>query len=213
MKKGLSEVVFILDASGSMSKICNDTIGSFNTFIKDQKKVSGQCDFSLVLFNSGYDLVIDKKDIQEIRELDTSTYIPRDWTALLDAIGKTINKVGERLYCTKESERPEKVIFVILTDGEENRSKEFTKQQIAEMIKHQTEKYNWKFLFLGANQDSFLNSRELNIQYKYTANYFCDSLHVEKIYDSISTCVTSFRSGSDYDLSNDNQTVESTSNI
>jgi hypothetical protein len=207
MKKDLCEVVFILDRSGSMGIIKNDTVGNFNSFIEEQKKLLGDCDFSLVLFDHEYNLLINKKNIYNVENLTDKTYVPRGNTALLDAIGRTINDVGNRLYNTYEANRPSQVIFVILTDGEENHSKEFTSTQIADMIKHQTDNYSWKFLFLGANQDSFLTSEGLNIDLKNTMNYNGTAGGVKMCYATLNSAITSFRDGNEYSISNDTQDI------
>jgi len=136
MKENLTEMVFILDRSGSMSNLTKDTIGGFNTMIENQKKEDGDAVLTTVLFDDMYELLHDGVNIQDVKELTNKEYYARGMTALLDAIGKTINTVGERLSKTKEEDRPSKIIFVITTDGQENSSKEFTQKQIKEMIEH-----------------------------------------------------------------------------
>jgi len=136
MKENLTEMVFILDRSGSMSNLTKDTIGGFNTMIENQKKEDGDAVLTTVLFDDMYELLHDGVNIQDVKELTNKEYYARGMTALLDAIGKTINTVGERLSKTKEENRPSKIIFVITTDGQENSSKEFTQKQIKEMIEH-----------------------------------------------------------------------------
>ncbi len=153
-KKGLTEIVMVVDRSGSMATIKDDAIGGLNTFIEEQQKVKGEANLTTVLFDDEYILHHDGVDIKKVKPFDEETYVPRGMTALLDAIGKTANDVGERLRKTNKKDRPEKVLFVILTDGMENNSKEFTKPQIVEIIDHQREKYNWEFAFLAANQDA-----------------------------------------------------------
>jgi len=155
-KANLVEIIVVLDRSGSMSTVRNDTIGGFNTFVNDQKvQAKGEVKLTLVQFDDQYEVNYNGRQIQEVPALTETTYIPRGMTALLDAVGKTINTVGDRLAKTPEAERPSLVIFVTLTDGQENSSKEFKLDQIKSLIEHQTTKYNWQFVFLGADQNAF----------------------------------------------------------
>lgn len=155
-KANLVEIIVVLDRSGSMSTVRNDTIGGFNTFVNDQKsQAKGEVKLTLVQFDDQYEVNYNGRSIQEVPSLTEATYIPRGMTALLDAVGKTINTVGDRLAKTPEAERPSLVIFVTLTDGQENSSKEFKLDQIKSLIEHQTTKYNWQFVFLGADQNAF----------------------------------------------------------
>ena len=147
MKEGLTEIVSIVDRSGSMQSILDDAIGGFNTFLAAQQRQPGEAKLSLILFDHEYQIVHQAVDIQQVEPLNQDTYVPRGSTALLDAVGKTIDAVGERLAATPESERPSQVIVSILTDGYENASQTYSKPKVAEMIKHQTEKYSWAFEF------------------------------------------------------------------
>ncbi|MFN2204226.1 MAG: vWA domain-containing protein [Caldilineaceae bacterium] len=163
MNEHLSEIVCIVDRSGSMDAIRTDAIGGFNTFLADQKQEPGNARLSLVLFNHEYKLVYDNVKIDEVRPLEEKTYVPQGMTALLDAVGRTIDAVGERLSRTPEPERPAKVIVAILTDGLENASKDYSRGKVAEMIQHQREKYSWEFIFLAANQDAIASARSISI--------------------------------------------------
>jgi uncharacterized protein YegL len=170
-KPNFCEIVIILDRSGSMVSVRNDTIGGFNTFVEEQKKTTvGECLLTLVQFDNEYEVVYSGKPITEVPLLNKGNYIPRGSTALLDAIGKTINEVGARLSKMNEEDRPSLVIFVTQTDGQENASLYFRSEQIKEMIKHQTYFYNWQFVFLGADQDSF-QAEEIGISRSNTYNY------------------------------------------
>lgn len=151
MKTGKSEVIIILDRSGSMSSIAGDMEGGFKTFVEKQKKEPGECLVSLYQFDDVFETIYEARNLQQI---DGLTLSPRNSTALHDAVGRTINLVGDRLAKTSEADRPESVIILTITDGQENASKEFTATQVAKMVKHQTDKYNWKFVFLGANIDA-----------------------------------------------------------
>ncbi len=163
MKEELTEIISIVDRSGSMQSILDDAIGGFNTFLRSQQDQPGEAKLSLILFDHEYQIVHQAVDIQQVKPLDRETYVPRGMTALLDAVGKTIDAVGERLAATAESEKPSQVIVSILTDGYENASQTYSKPKVAEMIKHQTEKYNWAFEFQAANMDAFAAAKELSI--------------------------------------------------
>ena len=163
MKEDLTEIISLVDRSGSMQSILDDAIGGFNTFLAAQQRQPGEAKLSLILFDHEYQVVHQAVDIQQVEPLNQDTYVPRGSTALLDAVGKTIDAVGERLAATPESERPSQVIVSILTDGYENASQTYSKPKVAEMIKHQTEKYNWAFEFQAANMDAFAAAKELSI--------------------------------------------------
>lgn len=145
----LTEIVAIIDRSGSMTALRSDTIGGFNTFVAEQKKGEGKASLTLVQFDSEYQIDYEGKDINDVADLDESSYVPRGSTALLDAVGRTVNTVGARLAALEEEKRPGQVIFLIITDGEENCSREFAAVKVKEMVKHQTETYNWTFVFMG----------------------------------------------------------------
>jgi len=171
MKKDYHEIVCIIDRSGSMDRIKTDAIGGFNSFIKAQKEFEGETALSLILFNHEYHNIYDRKNIKEVPLLDQTSYIPGGTTAMLDAIGRSIDSVGERLYKTSEEERPEKVIVAILTDGLENASSEYTYEQVADKVKQQQDKYNWEFLFLAANQDAVVAAEKIAIKKKDAVNF------------------------------------------
>lgn len=170
-KKELTEIVCILDRSGSMSNIVDDVIGGFNTFINEQLKIPGDENVTVILFDDRYEIFKESCDIKTVPHLDKNIFIPRGMTALFHAIGRTINTVGERLAKTDETKRPERVIFAILTDGAENASKEFNRTKIFEMINHQKEKYSWEFIFLAANQDAIAAGTSIGISFDKCANF------------------------------------------
>jgi hypothetical protein len=154
MNTELTEISIVLDRSGSMASMAKEAIGGFNAFLESQQKLPGDARLTLVLFDHEYIVAYDGRPIKDVPPLDEHTYVPRGTTALLDAIGRTVNTIGERLDKTPEANRPGKVLIVILTDGLENASQEFKRNQIYSMIKHQRDKYAWEFIFLGANQDA-----------------------------------------------------------
>lgn len=203
LKKNLTELVFILDRSGSMYQLVNDTIGGFNSMIEEQKKEPGEAYVTTVLFDGQYELLHDHIDLKEVKPITDKEYYARGSTALLDAVGKTINSIGARLNNTPEDERPDKVIFVITTDGYENCSREFNRTQIKEMIEHQQNKYSWTFMFLGANMDAVSEAATLGINTNFAKTYTANSIGTESVYRSVSCAMASAR-GTDYDSANIN---------
>ena len=163
MNENLTEIVAILDRSGSMIDLTNDTIGGFNTFLKEQQEVTGDAIISTVLFNDSYKLLHDRVDIKKVKPITKKDYIAQGSTALLDAMGKTINDIGLKLSNAAESERPGKVIFFIITDGEENSSEEYSNEKVKEMVELQKNTYSWEFIFIGANIDSFSAAASMGI--------------------------------------------------
>ena len=206
MKKNLTELVFILDRSGSMYNLVSDTIGGYNSMIERQKKEPGDAYVTTVLFDDNYELLHDHINLKEIKPITDKEYYTRGCTALLDAVGKTINSIGERLNNTPEDERPDKVIFVITTDGYENASGEFTKTQIKDMIEHQQNKYSWTFIFLGSNMDAVSEARNLGINTDFARTYTANEIGTASVYKSISNAVNTMR-GVDFDM----QCINSTS--
>ena len=194
MNKNLTELVFILDRSGSMSGLEKDTIGGYNSFVSKQQKEGGQANLTTVLFDSQYELLHDRLDIDKVEPLTNKEYYARGTTALLDAIGITIKAIGKKLEETKESDRPNKVLFVITTDGQENASREYSSNMIKEMIEHQKEKYSWEFLFLGANIDAVSTASSIGIKKEMAVDFCCDSQGVELNYSVMAEQVAKFRS-------------------
>lgn len=194
MKKNLTELVFIIDRSGSMSGLEEDTIGGFNSMIKKQKKENGEANVTTVLFDDKYELLHDRVNIKDISEITESEYYVRGCTALLDAIGKTIGKIGNTQKKLKDEERAEHVMFVITTDGMENASREFTYKKIKEMISRQKEKYSWEFIFLGANIDAVSTAESFGIEEDRAANFNCDSEGTMLNYEVISETISCLRS-------------------
>jgi len=164
VKQGLTEIICILDMTGSMAGQVGDTIGGFNQFIKEQLELPGECKVTVVFFNSSeYRVWQEAKDVKDVPELTGLIYTPRMNTPLIDAMAKTIVNVGKRLEETPEDERPERVLVMTMTDGQENWSKEFTKERLIEMIRTQREEFSWEFVFLGADLDSFGQGQQYGI--------------------------------------------------
>lgn len=192
MRENSTEMVFVLDRSGSMSGLAADTIGGFNELIEKQKKIEGDAYVTTVLFDHEYEVLHDHVALEEVAPLTDKEYFARGSTALLDAVGRTIDSVGARLAAAPEEERPEHVVFVITTDGRENSSREYTAKQVREMVEHQQQKYSWQFVFLGANMDAVSEARNLGISAKYAADFTPTGRGVNRMYakalDNVMCC-------------------------
>lgn len=193
MKQGYTDISIVLDRSGSMVSVRDDTIGGFNSFLSDQKQAAGFATITLAQFDDVYEVVYSAAPISDAKPLDRSTFVPRGATALLDAIGRTIEDAGSRLEAMAEDERPEKVVFVILTDGEENSSKKFTAQKINEMITHQRDVYKWDFVFLGANQDAITTASNIGIPMQGALTYAANAAGTQDAFSSLSKQMVSAR--------------------
>jgi uncharacterized protein YegL len=194
MKENLTSINVIIDASGSMSGLCQDTIGSFNTFLKEQKEFPGEAAFTLCTFNDTAQTVHDFVKIASVNDISTQSYRPAGNTALLDAMGATIDSVGRRLASMPEEERPSKVLFLIITDGEENASRRYTREQIKGMVEHQQSVYNWSFVFIGANIDAFTAGTSLGFTASNSVAYAASKVGTSKLYSSVSSNTTALRS-------------------
>lgn len=197
MKQNLTELVFILDRSGSMSGLEEDTIGGFNSMLEKQKNEVGEAFVTTVLFDNNYEILYDRMNIKDIKPMTRKEYYVGGSTALLDALGTTINNIGKTLSETKEETRPEKIMFVIITDGMENSSHEFNHKKIKNMIEHQKSKYSWDFIFLGANIDAVETASSFGINEDRAVNFISDSEGTELNYRVLSEAVSSFRQGNE----------------
>jgi uncharacterized protein YegL len=193
MKTNITELVFVLDKSGSMSGLESDTIGGFNSMLNKQQKEQGEAIVTTVLFDDNYELLHDRINIKDIRLITEKDYYIGGSTALLDAIGKTIHKIGNAQRNTSEGQRADKVIFVITTDGMENASNEYTYEKIKKMIERQKEKYGWEFIFLGANIDAISTAAKFGISSDRAANYNADSDGTRMNYEAVSNVVSEVR--------------------
>jgi Mg-chelatase subunit ChlD len=196
MKKGYTHVSILIDRSGSMSRLKKDVIGGFNQLIEDQQKEDGELTISLVQFddNGGlqFEATNDFSPVKEVVLLTEANYMPRGGTPLNDALARLINETGAKLAAMSEDNRPEKVLFVTITDGEENSSKEQTTASIKQMIEHQESVYNWKFLYIGANQDSFAEAGARGMS--GGLNFAASATGTTAMYSAISTTMTNARS-------------------
>ena len=190
MRKNLTEVVFILDRSGSMSGLETDTIGGFNSMIQKQKMEAGQALISTVLFNNYSKVLYDRADVQKIPQMTEADFFVHGCTALLDAIGGAIHHIGNVHKYARPEDVPEHTIFIIMTDGMENASHIYSSDKVKQMIERQKETYGWEFLFLGANIDAIDTAGHFGIDADKAANYQCDgegtALNYEVLNDAIS---------------------------
>lgn len=213
MKKGYTDITVVLDRSGSMETIKSDTVGGIKKFVDEQKKIPGECRLSLVEFDlpdqmqgMAYTKVYEGKPISEISEIPLD---PRGWTPLLDAVGRAINETGVRLREMAEDNRPEFVVFVIVTDGQENSSREYTRDRIKGMIEEQTNKWKWHFTYLGANQDAFAEAGSMGIPMAAAMAYAASPKATRNMYAAVSNAVGNLRT---YNTVNMAYTVEDRKN-
>ena len=193
MKKNLTELVFILDRSGSMAGLEKDTIGGFNAMIEKQKGEEGDAYISTVLFDNISEVIHDRVKLADVPEMTRKEYYVRGCTALLDAVGGAIHHIGNVHKYAREEDRPERTMFVITTDGLENASRRYTYDKVKEMIQRQKEKYGWEFLFLGANIDAAKEAARFGIDADRAANYHADHTGTAVIYEAVCETVCDFR--------------------
>jgi len=194
MKTNLMELVFILDRSGSMGGLESDTIGGFNSMLAKQQEQEGECRITTVLFDHEYEVLHDRIDIKAVSPITGKEYFVRGTTALLDAVGRTIHKIGNTQKHTAEQYRAEKVLFVITTDGMENASREYTYSKVKSQIERQKTKYGWEFIFLGANIDAVEVADRFGIARNRAQNFHNDGAGIELNYKVVSKAVSLFRS-------------------
>lgn len=194
MKKNRTDLIFLIDRSGSMSNISSDMIGGYNEFIKKQKELPNECFVSFYQFDDKYETVFERVNLKNVMDLTNKTYSPRGNTALYDAIGKTINSYGKYLSDLEENKRPERILFVVMTDGMNNSSSEFTDVKVKEMVKHQTDIYKWDFVFLCSNIDAWESGNSLGISNKTTLQFANSPDSVKHAFMSLSANALSYRS-------------------
>lgn len=201
MKKDITEIVFILDKSGSMAGLESDTIGGMNSMLNKQKKAEGEAFITTVLFNHHIEIVHDRINVKGISPMTESDYEVGGTTALLDAIGFSIQKIVNVQKYTNQEERANKVLFVITTDGMENASCEFSSDKIKKLIQHQKERYGWNFIFLGANIDAIATAATFGIEEDFAVEYHADNIGTQVNYETVSEAVVKIRSGESIDRS------------
>lgn len=193
MKKGLTEIVFILDRSGSMAGLEGDTIGGYNSLIKKQKAEEGEAYISTILFDGVSEVLHDRVNLSDINMMTEDEYFVRGSTALLDALGGAIHHIGNIHKYAREEDRPEKTLFIITTDGEENSSTRYSYKNVKRMVEKQKEKYGWEFLFLGANIDAIAEAKKFGIGADRAVNYNCDKEGTAINYKALSKAVSRVR--------------------
>ena len=196
MKKGLTELVFILDRSGSMGVLESDTIGGFNSMLDKQKKGEGEAYVTTVLFDDKYEKIHDRFPIGQVKKLTEEDYYVRGCTALLDAMGTSIHQMALVQRYLPEEERAEKVIFVITTDGLENASREYSKEKVKQMIEKEKEKYGWEFLFLGANMDAVEEAGSFGIDADRSVTFQNDGQGIRTNYRAVGEVLCQMRCAS-----------------
>jgi uncharacterized protein YegL len=193
MKKGLTELVFILDRSGSMSGLEKDTIGGFNAMIEKQKKLQGECFVSTILFDNFSEVLHDRLCLEDVPMMTENDYTVRGCTALIDALGGAIEHIEKIHKYARKSDVPTQTMFVITTDGQENASRRFTSKEVKKMIEQKKEKDGWEFLFIGANIDAVQTAASYGISSDRAVNYHADSEGTQVVYNAVAQAVTHAR--------------------
>lgn len=197
-----TDISVLLDRSGSMASIAADTVGGFNRFLADQQAIPGEAVLTLAQFDTvGFDYIANAKPLKDVAPLTSETFVPRGGTPLHDAMGRLIVETGARLKAMAEHERPQNVVFVVITDGEENSSHEYTGPKIAQMVTHQRDIYKWQFVYLGANQDAVVAASHMGIPAMAAASYTADPAGVKAAYSLSSNLVRSARLGASASIS------------
>ncbi len=191
MSKGLTEIIYILDRSGSMGGLEADTIGGFNSMMEKQKKTGEKALVSTVLFDDVCEVIHDRVPIEKIETMTDKQYYVRGCTALLDAVGGAIKHIGNVHKYAREEDRPDKTIVVITTDGMENASCKYSRDKIEKMVKRQQKKYGWEFIFIGANIDAYAEAQKYGIRKDRAVNYVCDGVGTANVYAGVSKAVCS----------------------
>ena len=189
VKNNITELVFILDRSGSMAGLEGDTIGGFNSLIEKQKKEDGKCFVTTVLFDNELETVYDRVDLKRIEPMTDKQYYVRGCTALIDAIGTTIKHIANIHKYARKSDVPEHTMFIIMTDGMENASHIYSSEKVKKMIEHEKKKYGWEFLFIGANIDAVETAANFGIEEERAVNYHADSKGTKVVYKAVGNAV------------------------
>ena len=202
MSKGYTEIVYILDRSGSMGGLEADTIGGFNSMMEKQKKTGEKAVVSTVLFDDECEVLHDRISIDRVEKMTDEDYYVRGCTALLDAVGGAIHHIGNVHKYARSEDRPEKTIFVITTDGMENASSHYSYDKVQKMVKRQQKKYGWEFIFIGANIDAYAEAQRFGIRKDRAVNYVCDDIGTANVYAGVSKAVCSVM------IANNNEEME-----
>ncbi len=197
MNKNLTEIVFILDRSGSMAGLEDDTIGGFNAMVEKQKAEPGEAFLSAVLFSNDSEVIYDRTDIRKVEPMTDRQYRVGGCTALLDAIGGAVHHIANVHKYAREEDRPGKTVFVITTDGMENASRRYSYQAVQKMVAHEQEKYGWEFLFLGANMDAISEARRFGFRSDRAVRYNSDGAGTSLNYEVLSETISAVRCGAE----------------
>ena len=189
MSKNITDIVYILDRSGSMGGLEADTIGGFNSMMEKQKKTGEDAFVSTVLFDDECEVLYDRVPLGKVEKMTDKQYYVRGCTALLDAVGGAIKHIGNVHKYAREEDRPEKTIFVITTDGMENASRKYSYEKVQKMVKRQQKKYGWEFIFIGANIDAYAEAQKLGVRKERAVNYVSDSMGTATVYAGVSAAV------------------------
>jgi hypothetical protein len=200
MKKDYTHIIFLIDRSGSMDRIKHDMEGGIREFLAKQKELPGKCTITAAQFDTNYDILHSLKPLNEVSELIIN---PRGGTALIDSMVRLIREAGQELANLPNEDRPERVLFITITDGEENASKEFTNETLKELITEQETKYSWQFTYLGANQDSFGVASNIGVKFNKSMNYDASSLGIGKMFSKLSNATERYRSVASSNLTAD----------
>lgn len=192
-QNNITEMVFILDRSGSMAGLESDTIGGFNSLIEKQKKLDGKAYVSTVLFDNLTEVIHDRVEIQDIKPMTEEQYFVRGCTALIDAIGGAIHHIANIHKYARPEDVPSHTVFVIITDGAENASRHYTSNRVKAMIEKEKEQYGWEFMFIGANIDAVETAREYGIDESRAVNYNADTVGTSIVYEAVESAVHSIR--------------------
>lgn len=190
---GITELVFILDRSGSMSGLERDTIGGFNSFVKKQRKQSGECYVSTVLFDGESTVLHDRIRLEDVPKMTENDYVTQGCTALLDALGGAIHHIASIHKYARKEDVPQHTMFIITTDGMENASRRYSRDRVKAMIEHEKEKYGWEFLFIGANIDAVETAANIGISRDRAVNYNADSVGTKVVFDTVSVTAENLR--------------------
>ena len=208
MKNGITEVVMIVDKSGSMHGLESDTIGGFNSMIDEQRKKEGQVYVTTVFFNDGYDVIHDRAPLDKVKDITAKDYITTGSTALIDAIGRSIDHISDIHKYIREEDVPENTIFVIITDGMENASRKYSSSQVKKMISQKKEDKNWEFIFLGANIDACETAESFGIERDRAVDYLSDSVGTKKNFNVLGRAIMGMRSTGKFDTAELNEIRE-----
>lgn len=191
MSKGFTEIIYILDRSGSMGGLEADTIGGFNAMMEQQRKTGERALVSTVLFDDVCEVIHDRDPIEKIEKMTDKQYYVRGCTALLDAVGGAIHHMGNVHKYARAEERPEKTIVVITTDGMENASRRYSRERVEKMVKRQQKRYGWEFIFIGANMDAYAEAQRYGIRRDRAVNYVCDEVGTANVFAGVTKAVCS----------------------